>query len=63
MSELHGTFFVSLPSSFLTPFRLLEVQKYSYPRNRGLSCYYADPVGSSATGNSENRLAVYFQQE
>ena len=39
----------------------LEVRKYAYPRNRGLSCFYADLVGSGAQGG-ENRLVIHFEQ-
>jgi hypothetical protein len=39
----------------------LEVRKYLYPRNRGLSCFYADLVGSGACGGRENTLVVYFE--
>lgn len=38
----------------------LDVRKYQYPRNRSLSCYYADLVGSAAVGG-ENRLVVHFE--
>ena len=40
----------------------LDVRKYQYPRNRSLSCFYADLVGSSAVGG-ENRLVVCFEQQ
>ncbi len=39
----------------------LEVRKYLYPRNRALSCFYADLVGSAVSGGGENRLVVYFE--
>jgi len=39
----------------------LDVRKYQYPRNRGLSCFYADLVGSGAQGG-ENRLVIHFEQ-
>jgi hypothetical protein len=38
----------------------LEVRKYQYPRNRALSCFYADLVGSAAVGG-ENCLVVHFE--
>jgi len=40
----------------------LEVRKYQYPRNRGLSCFYADLVGSGAQGG-ENRLVIHFEEQ
>jgi hypothetical protein len=40
----------------------LDVRKYQYPRNRALSCFYADLVGSAAVGG-ENRLVIHFEQE
>jgi hypothetical protein len=36
----------------------LAIQYYAYPRNRKLSCRYADLVGSSAHGG-ENQLVVF----
>ena len=38
----------------------LNVQRYSYPRNRGLACYYADLVGSGAHGG-KNEFVIYLQ--
>ncbi len=40
----------------------LEVRKYQYPRNRSLSCFYADLVGTAAVGG-ENRLVIHFEKE
>jgi hypothetical protein len=37
----------------------LEVQRYRYPRNRALSTFYADLVGTAARGG-ENTLVIYF---
>lgn len=37
----------------------LNVQRYSYPVNRKLGCYYADLVGSGAHGG-ENKLVVHL---
>jgi hypothetical protein len=39
----------------------LDVRRYQYPRNRGLSCFYADLVGSAAQGG-ENRLVLHFEE-
>jgi hypothetical protein len=39
----------------------LEVRKYHYPRNRSLSCFYADLVGSAAQGDKENKLVIQFE--
>jgi hypothetical protein len=38
----------------------LDVRKYQYPRNRGLSCFYADLIGSSAVAG-DNRLVIHFE--
>lgn len=38
----------------------LNVQRYRYPRNRALGCYYADLVGSGA-GGGDNILVVHLQ--
>jgi hypothetical protein len=40
----------------------LEVRKYQYPRNRALSCFYADLVGTAAVGG-ENRLVVHYETD
>jgi hypothetical protein len=37
----------------------LNIQRYAYPRNRTLSCYYADLVGSSARGG-DNKLVLHL---
>jgi hypothetical protein len=42
----------------------LEVQRFDYPRNRKLACYYADLIGSAAKGASkgaENTLVCHLQ--
>jgi hypothetical protein len=39
----------------------LDVNRYLYPRNRALSCFYADLVGSAALGGKTNKLVVYFE--
>ena len=38
----------------------LNVQRYAYPRNRALSTYWADLVGTGARGG-ENTLVVYVE--
>ena len=38
----------------------LNVQRYAFPRNRALSTYWADLVGSGAHGG-DNRLVVYVE--
>jgi len=38
----------------------LNVQRYGYPRNRELGCYYADLVGTGAHGG-QNELIIYLQ--
>ncbi len=38
----------------------LEVRRYKYPRNRRLSCFYADLVGAGVRGGS-NRLTLYIE--
>jgi len=40
----------------------LDVRRYQYPRNRSLSCFYADLVGSGARGG-ENTVVVYFDSK
>lgn len=40
----------------------LDVRSYAYPRNRALSCYYADLIGTSAAGG-DNRLIIYIQSK
>lgn len=37
------------------------VQAYKYPKNRNLSCYYVDLVGSSAAARN-NRIVLYYEQ-
>jgi len=39
----------------------LPVERYRYPRNRDLGCYYADLIGSSAVGNTVNVLVIHLQ--
>ncbi|HQK92165.1 MAG TPA: hypothetical protein PLD23_01595 [Armatimonadota bacterium] len=38
----------------------LEVRRYTYPRNRGFGCYYADLVGTAAR-RGDNVLTVHYQ--
>jgi len=38
----------------------LKVQRYNYPRERKLGCYYADLVGSGARAG-KNELVIYLQ--
>jgi hypothetical protein len=38
----------------------LAVQRYAYPRNRALGCYYADLLGSGARGDQENVLVIHL---
>jgi hypothetical protein len=37
----------------------LDVRRYAYPRNRGLSTWWADLVGTGARGG-DNVLVVYI---
>lgn len=39
----------------------LEIQTYSYPRNRKLGCYYAELLGSGAKGQQSNTLVLHLQ--
>jgi hypothetical protein len=39
-----------------------DVQQYKYPRNRSMSSYYIDLVGTAASHGS-NRVVIYFSQE
>jgi hypothetical protein len=39
----------------------LVVERYAYPRNRDLVCYYAGLLGSGARGEQENTLVVHLQ--
>jgi hypothetical protein len=39
-----------------------DVQEYKYPRNRSMSSYYIDLVGSAAS-HGNNKVVIYFSEE
>lgn len=38
----------------------LPVERYAYPRNRDLACYYADLMAGGAKGNQDNTLVIHM---
>jgi hypothetical protein len=39
----------------------LAVQRYAYPRNRELGCYYAELIASGARGEQDNTLVLHMR--
>jgi hypothetical protein len=38
----------------------LDIERYRYPRNRKLACYYADLFGSAVAGNKDNLFVIHL---